>query len=101
MYLNVDIPEDIKEQHISEEYLRNKCYPCIDYSMASHLSAFRILIGAWVWMVNRDVNSSKKVANTIHDRITRKDPQPSPGASIVKAVHNHAYDEYLAITGFH
>lgn len=52
-------------------------------------------------MVNIDHNSSKKVANTIHDRITRKDPQPSPGASIVKGVHNHAYDEYLAITGFH
>lgn len=47
--LSVDILEDIKEQHIFVEYLRNKCYPCIDYSMVSHhLSAFRNLPTAWV-----------------------------------------------------
>lgn len=47
---NLDILKDIKEQHIFVEYLINKCYPCIDYSMASHrLSAFRSLITAWVY----------------------------------------------------
>lgn len=35
--LNLDILEDIKEQHIFVQYLINKYYPCIDYSMSSHL----------------------------------------------------------------
>lgn len=47
-------------------------------------------------MVNREYNSSKKSSK--HN--IRQDNQGGlscPGLSIVKSVHNHAYDEYLAI----
>lgn len=44
---SIDILNDITEQHISVEYLINKCYPCIVYGMASHyLSVFRNLTTA-------------------------------------------------------
>lgn len=57
--LNFNVVVDIKEQHIFVEYLINKCYPCIDYSMASHrLSAFRNLNHS-LGMVNGD-NSPKR-----------------------------------------
>lgn len=47
--LSIDILQDKKEQHIFVEYLTNKCYPCIDYSMASHHPfAFKSLTTAWV-----------------------------------------------------
>ena len=62
--LSIDILEDIKEQHIFVEYLINKCYPCIDYSMASHHpSAFRNLTTA-LGMVNREDNSAKNKYQT-------------------------------------
>lgn len=73
--MSIDILGDIKEQHIFVEYLINKCYPCIDYSMASHhLSAFRNLTTAWGWSIQKTTHP-EKVANTIQDKITREDYQ--------------------------
>lgn len=71
--LNLDIPKDKKEQHIFVEYLINKYYPCIDYSMPSHLSIQEPPHS--LAMVNREiVNTTENIMSWIIN--SEKCPQP-------------------------
>lgn len=59
--LNVYFLGDIKEQHMFVEYLINKCYPCTDYSMASHrLSAFRNITLSLGMKIEKTTHPKKK-----------------------------------------
>lgn len=64
---SLGILEDIKEQHIFVEYLINKCYPCIDYSMASHHLCIQEPHHT-PDMVNRGDNSSKNKSSKYNIR---------------------------------